>query len=42
MSFIFIDEKLLKKYTKTWKKIRSLVGRIFESEPILVIVINTS
>ena len=42
MSFIDIENKLLKKYTKTRKKIMSLVGRMFESEPIWVIVINTS
>ena len=32
MSFTFIDEKLLKKYTKTWNKIKSLMSVEFDSE----------
>ena len=32
MSFTFIDEKLLKKYTKTWNKIKSLMSVEFDGE----------
>ena len=34
MSFKVIDKKLLKKYTKIWGKISSLIGKEFESEPV--------
>ena len=34
MSFKVIDKKLLKKYTKIWKKISSLVIIEFDSEPV--------
>ena len=34
MSFKVIDNKLLKKYTKIWKKISGLVGKKFDSEPV--------
>ena len=32
MSFKVIDNKLLKKYTKIWKKISGLVGKKFDSD----------
>ena len=34
MSFKVNDKKLLKKYTKTLEKIRSLIGKEFDSEPV--------
>ena len=34
MSFKVNDKKLLKKYTKILEKIRSLIGKEFDSEPI--------
>ena len=34
MSFKVSDKKLLKKYTKIWGKISSLIGKEFESEPV--------
>ena len=34
ISFKVIDKKLLKKYTKTWEKISSLIGKEFDSEPV--------
>ena len=34
MSFKVIDNKILKKYTKIWKKISGLVGKKFDSEPV--------
>ena len=41
MSFRVIDKKLLKKYTKIWRKIRSLVNKEFDSEPVYGDMINT-
>ena len=41
MSFKVIDKKLLKKYTKIWRKIRSLVNKEFDSEPVYGDMINT-
>ena len=35
MSFKVIDKKLLKKYTKIWNKIKSLMIIEFDSEPTL-------
>ena len=34
MSFKVTDEKLLKKYTKIWGKISSLMNMKFDSEPV--------
>ena len=34
ISFKVIDKKLLKKYTKIWEKISSLIGKEFDSEPV--------
>ena len=34
MSFKVSDKKLLKKYPKIWKKINSLIGKEFDSEPV--------
>ena len=34
ISFKVIDKKLLKKYTKIWGKISSLIGKEFDSEPV--------
>ena len=34
MSFKVSDKKLLKKYTKIREKIRSLIGKGFDSEPV--------
>ena len=34
MSFKVIDKKLLKKYTKIWKKVSSLINKEFDSEPV--------
>ena len=34
MSFKVTDDKLLKNYNKIWKKVCSLVGVKFDSEPV--------
>ena len=34
MSFKVIDNKLLKKYTQIWKKVRHLLNIKFDSEPV--------
>ena len=34
MSFKAIDNKLLKKYTQKWKKVRTLLNIKFDSEPV--------
>ena len=34
MSFMVSDNKLLKKYTKKWKKVRNLMDKHFDSEPV--------
>ena len=34
MSFLADNNKLLKKYTKVWEKIRDLIGKKFDSEPV--------
>ena len=34
MSFKFVDNKLLKKYTKIWERVSSLMNIIFDSEPV--------
>ena len=34
MSFKVIDNKLLKKYTKIWERVRSLMNIKFDSEPV--------
>ena len=34
MSFKVIDKRLLKKYTKIWKKISSLMNIKFNGEPV--------
>ena len=34
MSFKVIDNKLLKKYTKTWERISSLMNIKFDGEPV--------
>ena len=34
MSFKVIDNKLLKKYTQIWKKVRNLLNIKFDSEPV--------
>ena len=34
ISFKVIDKKLLKKYTKIWNKIKSLMSVEFDSEPV--------
>ena len=34
MSFIADDEELLKEYTKASEKIRDLIGKKFDSEPV--------
>ena len=41
MSFKVSDNKLLKKYNKIWKKISNLMNIEFDSEPFMVIMINT-
>ena len=41
MSFKVTDRKLLKKYTKIWKKVGSLMNKDFDSELFIVIMINT-
>ena len=33
-SFKASDKKLLKKYTKVWEKVSSLIGKEFDSEPV--------
>ena len=34
MSFKVTDKKLLKKYTKIWGKVSSLMNKEFDSEPV--------
>ena len=34
MSFRVSDNKLFKKYSKIWEKIRNLMNIVFESEPV--------
>ena len=34
MSFKVIDNKLLKKYTKIWERISSLINIEFDSKPV--------
>ena len=34
MSFLADNNKLLKEYTKVWEKIRDLIGKKFDSEPV--------
>ena len=34
MSFKVINQEVLKKYTKIWEKISSLIGKEFASEPV--------
>ena len=34
MSFLVMDEKLLKKYSKTWETIEGLMKITFESKPV--------
>ena len=34
MSFKASGKKLLKKYTRIWQKISSLIGKEFDSEPV--------
>ena len=34
MSFKVTDKKLLKKYTKIWGKVSSLINKEFDSEPV--------
>ena len=34
MSFKVIDKRLLKRYTKMWEKINSLIGKKFDSKPV--------
>ena len=34
VSFVADDEELLKEYTKVWEKIRDLIGKKFDSEPV--------
>ena len=34
MYFKVVDKKLLKKYNKIWEKIRSLINKEFDSEPV--------
>ena len=34
ISFIVNDKKMLKKYTKIWEKISSLIGKKIDKEPI--------
>ena len=41
ISFKVTDNKLLKRYIKMWKNISSSVGKKFDSESVLVIMINT-
>ena len=41
MPFKVTDRKLLKKYTKIWKKVGSLMNKDFHSELFMVIMINT-
>ena len=40
MSFKVADNKLLKKYNKIWERISNLMNIKFDSEPIMVIMIN--
>ena len=44
MSFKISENKLLKKYTHIWKKVKNLLNIKFNSEPVflfLVMMINT-
>ena len=34
MSFLTNDKELLKEYTKVWEKIRDLIGKKFDAEPV--------
>ena len=34
MSFLADDKEFLKEYTKVWEKIRDLIGKKFDSEPV--------
>ena len=34
MSFLADDKELLKEYTKVWEKIRDLIGKKFDAEPV--------
>ena len=34
MSFLADDKELLKEYTKAWEKIRDLIGKKFDAEPV--------
>ena len=34
MSFLADDKKLLKEYTKVWEKIKELIGKKFDAEPV--------
>ena len=34
MYFKAIDDKLLKKYTQIWKKVRNLLNMKFDSQPV--------
>ena len=34
MSFMVMDKKLLKEYTKIWEKVSSLMNIKFDSEPV--------
>ena len=33
-SFVADDKELLKEYTKVWEKIRDLIGKKFDAEPV--------
>ena len=41
MSFIVKDKKLLKKYSKIWEAIEGLMKITFESNPVMVNMLNT-
>ena len=41
VSFKISDKELLKKYTKIWKKVCSLMNIKFDTEPVDMIMINT-
>ena len=34
MSFVADDKELLKQYTKVWEKIKDLIGKKFDAEPV--------
>ena len=34
MSFKVSDKRLLKKYTEIWRRVSSLIGKEFNSEPV--------